>query len=283
MKIQSKTITKLRELINEETEYRSGPKLVEFFSHLGFQDSYGAGFPSRWKYTEENLKSINGTSKMAECIKLVFSPLNFINDIGKLDKLIYDFNLFLSYDEYKISIDNNKIIINKYVNSTATRSNIVTEEEFITREFKNISLDNLRLDISVTEILKQRLEEIIKCLNAKAPLAVIFLCGSTLEGILLGLTGKYQQKFNQSKCAPKKDGKVLPFHDWTLSSLIDSARDIGLLEEDVKKHSHALRDFRNYIHPYQQMTSSFSPHDYTAKISWQVLQAAIYELSNYHP
>lgn len=56
MKLQSKTIEKLRKLINEETIYRTGPALVSFFNDIGFQDSYGQGFPSRWIYTEENLK-----------------------------------------------------------------------------------------------------------------------------------------------------------------------------------------------------------------------------------
>jgi len=157
----------------------------------------------------------------------------------------------------------------------------LSEDEFVNREFKNISLDKLGLDNAITEVLKQRLEEVGKCLRSKASLAAIFLCGSTLEGILLGISSKYPKEFNQSKCAPAKDGKILPFHNWTLASFIDTARDIGILGEDVKKHSHALRDFRNYIHPYQQVASGFSPHEHTAKISWQVLQAAIYEIGNY--
>lgn len=156
---------------------------------------------------------------------------------------------------------------------------VITEDEFIDRDFKDISLDKLGLEGPITEVLKQRIEEIQKCLSVKAPLAVVFLCGSTLEGILLGIATKYPKKFNQSTCAPKKDGKVLPFHEWTLSSLIDVGRDVGILGEDVKKHSHSLRDFRNYIHPHEQTSMGFSPHEHTAKISWQVLQAAIYEIS----
>ena len=46
--LQHKTKENLRILINEETEYPFGPKLVSFFNSLGFNDSYGQGFPSRW-------------------------------------------------------------------------------------------------------------------------------------------------------------------------------------------------------------------------------------------
>ena len=156
---------------------------------------------------------------------------------------------------------------------------VLTEDEFINRDFKNISLDRLGFDGPITDVLKQRLDEIRKCLNAKAPLAVVFLCGSTLEGILLGVAYKHPKIFNSSSAAPRKDGDVLPLHNWKLAALIDVGREVGVLGEDVKKHSHALRDFRNYIHPYQQTSSGFSPHDHTAKIGWQVLQAAIYEIS----
>lgn len=55
MIISQKTIEKLRSLINEETEYRSGPKLVAFFNKYGFADLYEPGFPSRWIYTESKL------------------------------------------------------------------------------------------------------------------------------------------------------------------------------------------------------------------------------------
>ena len=39
------------------------------------------------------------------------------------------------------------------------------------------------------------------------------------------------------------------------------------------------KDFRNYIHPRQQLSQNFNPDMHTAKISWQVLQAAIADLT----
>lgn len=166
-------------------------------------------------------------------------------------------------------------------NSPNSVSDNEMEEDFINREFKSISLTKLNLDNVTVAVITQRIEEIKKCLSIKASLSVIFLCGSTLEGILLNIATKYPQKFNEAVGCPKKENKPLPFPQWTLSSLIDVAYELRILQEDVKRHSHALRDFRNYIHPYQQALSGFTPHEHTAKISWQVLQAAIFEISNY--
>ena len=142
-------------------------------------------------------------------------------------------------------------------------------------------LEKLGLDSTVCGILKQRIDEIRKCLTASAPLAVIFLCGSTLEGILLGTARVRPKEFNQSGLSPKdRLGNVKQFHDWALNDFINVARDLNLIGEDTKKFSHALREFRNYIHPYQQMSSNFAPGEHTARICWQVLQAAITQLSS---
>jgi hypothetical protein len=164
--------------------------------------------------------------------------------------------------------------------AAAETTSATAEEEFIAREFKNVSIDKLGLDAGISPVLNQRLDEIRKCLAARASLAVIFLCGSTLEGILLGIASAKPKDFNQSAISPKDNqGKVKQFHDWSLSEFINVARDLGLLGEDVKKFGHALRHFRNYIHPYQQMSERFDPNEHTAKICWAVLQAAITQLS----
>ena len=97
---------------------------------------------------------------------------------------------------------------------------------------------------------------------------------------MLDLASKNAQKFNSSKSALKgKDDKVRQLHDWSLDNLINVAYEEGFIELDIKKYSHDLKDFRNYIHPRQQAIQRFNPDKHTAKISWQVLQATIASLS----
>jgi len=282
MKLQQKTIEKFRQLINEETEYRSGPSLVAFFNELGFNDSYGQGFPSRWAYTEDRLKAINSTKKMEECVKKIFAPVNFIGRFEELDKFITDFNQYLSFDGYKIIRSGKTIRLITVDEDITPETNVstTTEDEFLKKEFKEVPINKLKLDGAITDILEQRMEEIKQCLNSKSALATIFLCGSTLEGILLGIAISNPQKFNSATTSPKdKHGKVLQFHYWTLSDFINVAKEIGFLSEDVKKFSHSLRDFRNYIHPYQQVSQQFNPDEHTAKLCWQVLKVAIFQIT----
>jgi hypothetical protein len=110
-------------------------------------------------------------------------------------------------------------------------------------------------------------------------LAVILLAGSTLEGVLLGLAVKYPREFNSATSSPKdREGKVKQFHAWNLSNFIDVARELGMIQYDTQRFSHTFRDFRNYIHPFEQMSSRFTPREHTAKICLQVLRAAITEM-----
>ena len=152
-----------------------------------------------------------------------------------------------------------------------------TESDFLKRDFGAISVDGLDLEQGVEQILTERFKEAVECMAAGAPLSAIFMCGSVLEGVLLAVALKNPADFNHAEASPKqKDtGKVRPFHEWTLANLIDVAHEVGVLRLDIKKFGHAVRDFRNYIQPYEQMASSFHPDLHTAQICMQVLRAAL--------
>lgn len=149
MIISQKTIEKLRLLINEETEKRSGPKLVTFFNNYGFTDSYGAGFPSRWMYTESKLKQLNGKPELDKCIKDLFAPINFISRFSELDKLIADFNQYLSFDGWQVVRQGQNITFQKAkgvdIDSEKSKEVQTNEAEFLKAEFNDISISSLSL------------------------------------------------------------------------------------------------------------------------------------------
>lgn len=280
MILSKKTLEKLRDLINEETEYRSGSNLVSFFNQLGFKEFYGQGFPSRWKYTDDKLEKINGTPEIDKCIKMVFTPVNFIGNYDVLENHINSFNEYLAFDDWKLVRNGKDISFSKADKINFDVKKAVNEEDFINQEFDEISIYELNLDGIISDILNSRIQEIKANIKGNAPLSAIVLIGSSLEGILLGFASKNPKDFNQTNVAPKdKEGKVKSFHEWSLSNFIDVANEIGLLKEDVKKFSHTVRDFRNYIHPYEQISKNFNPDIHTAKLCWNVLKVAMIQLS----
>lgn len=288
MNLSKKTLEQLRCIINADgTIYkRSGRQLVEFFNALGFEDSYGSGFPSRKEYTDEKLHQINGTEKLEECIKNVFAVVDYVEHIQELDDLINKFNQYLTFDKWSIIRNNDQIVFKKLdhvVVDTKPHNTVDTgETDFLKLNF-NVDINSLKLDDRIRAVIQARLDEIDRCICADAPLAAIFLVGSVLEGILLSIAKSYPQKFNTAKSAPKDSAtkKTRKFSDWTLNDLIDVAAEIGILKPDVKKFSHVVRDFRNYIHPNQQVIEQFFPDKQTALICFQVLKAAIVQIGEY--
>ena len=192
----------------------------------------------------------------------------------------------MAFDKWQVIRDNeiisfkrlDKIVISKSQRESAE----IQEEDFLKQTF-DVNVGKLQLDANISDIVKYRLCEVEACIKSEAPLAAIFMIGSILEGILLGVATAYPKQFNQAKSAPrdKTSGKVRAFPEWTLNNMIDVATEIGVLKQDIQKFSHVVRDFRNYIHPYQQMATQFLPDKHTAIICFQVLKAAIYQIGTY--
>lgn len=133
MILNNKTLEKLRNLINEETEYRSGSRLIQFFNELDFSDNYGQGFPARWQYTDEKLAQINGTPKLEKCIKKVLAPINFINRFNELDCHINDFNQYLAFDKLRVIRNQAEITFQKLERVEIDESIELSDEPFSKR------------------------------------------------------------------------------------------------------------------------------------------------------
>jgi len=276
------TLTNIERLKLEKIfESPSGAGYVLDFSNRTFQD-FILNATNKDIYLEKY--AVSGTSK-ANRLR-VFWDIESDSTVGKLISELLDYwktqKLLQKevVDQHEQALfDACKGIAHRLLGVSSSKE--MTEDEFIQKTFKNVSISKINLDAGIIGVLDQRLSEIKKCLTANAPLAVIFLCGSTLEGILLGVASNNSKDFNIANSSPKdkNSGKVLPFKRWTLANFIDVAAELRLVGDDVKKFSHALRDFRNYIHPHQQMVTNFDPDKHTAEICWTVLQAAISQLS----
>ena len=173
-------------------------------------------------------------------------------------------------------LEKSRVIVARLSGKSASTKPTQTDDDFLHYEFTIPNIQKLPIEAQAIPIIEGRLAEARTALGAGAYLSVIFLCGSVLEAVLLGAAQKEPATFNRAASSPKAgDGSVKRFHEWSLSQFIDVACEIDLLKPDVKKFSHGLRDFRNYIHPYEQMVSGFTPDEHTAKVCFQVLKAAL--------
>jgi len=268
-------------IIKKFVELRRGAGYVLNFSDAEFEqfmrdvsdvDIYSKDFEKYGNSKGKRLKVFLEIASDLEIGKALFSLV----DQFKTDKMLEGKEISQQED---LLIDSILGIASRLIGDQKSK-HISPENEFLHREFGDISVKGLGFDKGLEKVLVQRIEEVKRCLKSQSSLSVIFLSGSTLEGVLLGVANKNIKSFNQAKSAPRnKDNKVKVLSSWTLNELINVATELEFIGLDVQKFSHALRDFRNYIHPNAQWKSGFDPDFTTAEMSWQVLRAALNDLN----
>lgn len=100
-------------------------------------------------------------------------------------------------------------------------------------------------------VLEDYYRQTQKAGSAHCYLGVIVGCGSVVEGLLTwALLRKEKDALSSSKACKDEQGQVRPLREWNLSNLIDVSAEFGLIGKTAKQASWALKDFRNFIHPY---------------------------------
>ena len=131
-------------------------------------------------------------------------------------------------------------------------------------------------DADLATILSNRWNEANLTFEAGAYLATVILLGSILEGVLLNEVEQNPKDANQANSSPKKaDGKVLPFTEWTLDSLISVAHDCGWIRKDMRDFSGVVRDYRNFVHPNKERKEGIIISVSTCRVIWEVVSASL--------
>ncbi len=253
---------------------RTGSELTRFFQRVGFSNFKHDGSTRKW-WTIDVLKQLTDNNLKAVVLRLA-DPREYKGNQQQIGQAITKLNEILMVEGLKVELEGIipklKEIIPQFVEQPS-------EPEL--KPLPPPDFLSLKLEPGLGEILADRWEQAQKCMIAEAYLAATIIMGSMLEGMLVSIFQKFPEDGNRCKSAPldQRTGKVKYFADWSLSDMINVAHEVGWLDLDVKKFSHSLREFRNLIHPYQQMIVKAFPDKDTCEISWLVVQAAANDLA----
>jgi len=256
-------------------EYRSSSKITAFFERAGLPQFVHDGSTRQW-WVLERLKECD-RDQLAGVLKRLASPREYGGDREKIKSALTQLNEILYVEGFKIKLVGTEPKFEKIsVDYSDDGETIEDLKPLPPPDFLALGLEP-----GVGEILKKRWEESQRCVDAGAYLSATIIMGSMLEGLLLGICQRNPAIANRCPSAPKdtNTGKVKHFANWSLAEMIDVAHQVGWLGLDVKKFSHSLREFRNMIHPYEQMVSRMNPDSDTCGISWLVVQAAVNDLA----
>ena len=114
------------------------------------------------------------------------------------------------------------------------------------------SLFSFITDNKLRELIEKDWKEINSVFYAGAWKSCVLLCGSVLEGILINELSKVLQRANVEYQNQKK--KNAPTLDrWDLIDLVDVANKLNVFSKRTFYLTHAIREFRNLIHPGKQL------------------------------
>jgi hypothetical protein len=253
--------------------YRTKSQIYDFFKRAGVTPQ-GVSSTRKW-FTLESLQLINGNGYLEQVILRLVSPKEYRGEAETIHQIVDHLNRVLQAEGLEIVL----IGVEPQIR---TRAATITPPRPKEKPIET-SPDFIRLvqSSSLADILSLRWMEAQRCVKAGAHLAAVVMMGSILEGVLLYKVEQNPKEANQAKCVPKdRDGKPKAIYDWSLSSLVDVANEVGWLQGDVKRFSHALRESRNIVHPYVQRLRDERPDEDTCSICWQVIRAAVADLLN---
>jgi hypothetical protein len=257
--------------------YRSSQYLTKFFQEIGINVNHD-GSTRKW-WVVSVIDNLPGPDLQKVIIRLV-SPKLYGGNREQIKLALSTMNELLEVESLRVTINGLEPKLIKFKpDFNFTEGESKKEEEL--KPLPPPNWDTLNLEYGIAGIMQKRWEEVQKCIDSKATLSALIMMGSMLEGLLLGTMQNRPQLANTAKSTPQKDGKPKHFPEWTLNELIDVAHDNGWIHLDVKKFSHALREFRNLIHPYQQLVTKADPDMDTINISWLVVQAACNHIADW--
>jgi hypothetical protein len=143
-------------------------------------------------------------------------------------------------------------------------------------DFSFISHSDLR------SIIERDYAEIPACLATGAWKAATVMCGSVMEAVLFDALLGRAQNAKQCEKAPKdKGGKVIDdLGHWSLKSMIEVAIELKMLRgETMGLTSHAVREYRNLIHPAAEVRKGITAEKEEAKAAKAALDLIIKQLA----
>ena len=128
-------------------------------------------------------------------------------------------------------------------------------------------------DTDLLKVLDEYYQQAQRAATSDSYLGVIVGCGSVVEGLLTwALLKKEDEVLRAPKAQKDKQGKVMPIRQWGLTHLIDASAELGFIGTTAKQASWALKNFRNFIHPYNVLKQSARPDQALALSSLAALE-----------
>lgn len=153
-------------------------------------------------------------------------------------------------------------------------------------------LQNKRLDDEPSEfwfvtndqmrpLLESDWVEVRSAYGSQAWKAAVLLSGGIIEGLLLDALLPRETEAKEAIGRIREKKKVRRIETWDLIDLVDVARELGLLRGATSHLGHAIREFRNLIHPGKSLLTGKQVTRREAELAINSVEVVLQDLSDY--
>lgn len=129
-------------------------------------------------------------------------------------------------------------------------------------------------DTDLRELLEADWREARRVHEAGAWKSCVILCGSILEGILMDALGRDLANASR-EYSLRRRRPAPPLNEWDLVDLVESANKLRTFPKGAIHLSHAVREFRNLIHPGRQIRENVRVTEEQANVAINAVRMCI--------
>ena len=275
--LDPKTLTRVANLICDIGGWseRHGYELEQLLRDAGWSDppEYDGSSRVRW-LTEALADRAKDHGDIARLLCRVCDPLEYDSGTLGAEDFRTKLNQVLEAERLAVSYVGGRPVLGELTDDP-------DQPMFSAPEGLENRLSALLTDPRMVMLLVDRAEQSRRAQASGAYLLALFGIGSFVEGLLLSVLMERYPELNATGFRGR-DGRKISANRAGLELLIDTAHDKRLIQFDAKSFMDPVRNFRNFIHPRQQLEHDFLPDEDTVALCWGPVHAVLNDLEEHH-
>lgn len=250
---------------------RRGWQLEEFFRSAGWRDvpSYDGSARVRWA-TDVLDERADDLAATAQVLGRLCDPLEYEDGAEAAGVVRAAVNTVVEPEGLVVSLVGGRPVVAELaVDGSATRHAAPSDLER--------RLSQLVQNRKAVELLLARAAETEICEGNGAYVFAVIGIGSFIEGLLYSVLIERDVELRDHGVA-RANGRRQPMSRVSLNELIDIAHGKGWVQVDARDFLNTVRDYRNFVHPRQQLERELTPDRDTVMMCWGPVHAVLNDL-----
>jgi len=261
-----RTIDRLAELICDlgGPRQRSVRQLQRFLEGAGWDAPY-AGERGRVPWLVETIRRRNeDVDGITALLCRVIDPREYGGDAVEAGSLVEPMNALLAADGFVVGLEGNRPFA-RATSDSVGRAAVEEVAAALSSPALRARIRGLVSDDTLADVLVSRLDEVDAARSHGAYVLAIIGTGSLVEGLL-------------DDVMRRRDPEIRSHPETSLDILLTRAHGRGWIQPDALDFSHIVRQYRNFVHPREQLRRKIVPDEDTVLMCWQPVLALINDL-----